>query len=63
VAIGLIVLLILALYGAFDEQTQKLVGRHCDLRDWFADMAGAALAVGLMMILRRIKPFRGPGTE
>src|SRR4051794_38726611 len=30
------VMLILMAYGALDEQTQKLVGRTCDLDDWIA---------------------------
>ncbi len=31
---------VMAAYGAFDELTQTLVGRHCDLLDWYADMLG-----------------------
>lgn len=34
------VVLALALWGAVDEFTQIPVGRHCDLRDWFADVIG-----------------------
>jgi VanZ family protein len=63
VAIGTIVLLIAAIYGAIDEQTQKFVGRHCDLHDWLADMTGALIGVALMIVLRRIKPFRAPASE
>ncbi|RPI87229.1 MAG: VanZ family protein [Planctomycetaceae bacterium] len=38
-----------ALYGGFDELTQPLFGRECDLRDWFADLQGAA--TGLLAAL------------
>ncbi len=36
-------LLIFAAYAAFDELTQPLVGRHADVLDWAADIAGVAL--------------------
>jgi VanZ family protein len=38
---------LLSLYAAFDELTQRLVGRHCDLQDWLADVAG--IAIGLFV--------------
>ena len=41
----LAVLIIGMAYGAIDEQSQKFVGRSCDLNDWFADVAGLAVAV------------------
>ncbi len=34
-------------YGAFDELTQPLVGRQCELLDWLADAAGVAAAIGI----------------
>lgn len=34
-------------YGAFDEITQPLVGRQCELFDWLADAAGVLAAVGV----------------
>jgi VanZ family protein len=46
--------LILMLYGAFDEITQPLVHRSCELKDWYADVIGAVLAVVLMSSLRLI---------
>jgi VanZ family protein len=34
-----------ALYGGLDEWHQSFVaGRSCDIRDWYADLAGASLA-------------------
>jgi VanZ family protein len=49
----LAVLIIGMAYGALDEQTQKLVGRTCDLNDWFADAAGIALAVTIATLITR----------
>lgn len=41
--------LIIGAYGIVDEITQPLVGRHCDLADWFADMTGATLGIALVV--------------
>jgi len=38
------VLVVTAVYGAFDEVTQPLVGRTASLGDWTADVIGGALA-------------------
>ena len=38
------VVAVIALVGAFDEITQTLVGRDCELLDWCADVAGGAWA-------------------
>lgn len=43
--------LVLAAYGAFDEVTQLLVGRHADVADWCADLIGTALGLGLVVLL------------
>ena len=40
-----IVLLGLTAYGSFDEITQPLVHRTCELADWLADVAGAAVGL------------------
>lgn len=41
-------LLVVAVFGATDEWHQYFVpGRSCDIRDWTADILGAALAVAL----------------
>jgi VanZ family protein len=45
------VFLAAAAYGALDEWTQSFVGRQSDLLDWFADLGGAALGVGLMFLV------------
>ncbi|MFA5553177.1 MAG: VanZ family protein [Phycisphaerae bacterium] len=44
------VLLIVACYGAMDELLQAYVGRHPDLYDFIADMAGAVTALILLSI-------------
>jgi VanZ family protein len=44
-AIGVLVLL--AAFGGFDEVTQLLVSRHCDLLDWCADVVGILAALVL----------------
>ena len=44
----LICWLILMGYGVFDELTQILVNRQCDLYDWLYDVAGSA--TGLLLI-------------
>jgi len=41
-------------YGVADELVQKLVGRHCSLRDWLADAAGVAAAVLLATLIRAV---------
>jgi VanZ family protein len=40
-------------YGALDEQTQKLVGRVCDLDDWIADAVGTMAGVLPVLVLQR----------
>jgi len=39
---------LIAVYGLFDELTQPLVGRHCDVGDWFADIIGAGIGLTVM---------------
>lgn len=48
----------LAVYGAVDEWTQQFVGRTPSLFDWFADVAGVALGLGVHLALgdRRKRP-------
>ena len=46
------VFLATAAYGAIDEWTQSFVpNRYSDVRDWLADLGGAALGVGLMFLV------------
>lgn len=61
----LAVALIGAAYGAFDELTQPLVGRRCELLDWVCDFtgiligaSGVALAMKLLAAaeLRAVSP-------
>ena len=44
----------LACYGAFDEITQKLVGRSADVADWFADVLGACCGLLAIVLLVRV---------
>ncbi len=45
------VLLIIAVYGAFDELLQIPVGRHCDFYDWLADMRGGIIGLALFTLV------------
>ena len=47
---GVIVLALIASFGALDEVTQIPVGRDCDLADWTADVTGATAGVGLFLL-------------
>lgn len=49
---ALVVLLVIAVYGAVDELLQIPVGRHCDIRDWIADMLGATAGLFAFHLLR-----------
>jgi VanZ family protein len=42
--------LIYALYAAFDELTQPMVGRVADWSDWIADVIGAAAALSVLRL-------------
>ncbi len=37
-------------YAAFDEITQQLVGRDCELGDWMADAMGAIVGIGICIM-------------
>ena len=50
--------LVLAAYGAFDEVTQSLVGRHADVADWYADLMGACCGLGFVVLLVRVCSLR-----
>jgi VanZ family protein len=52
-----------ALYGAFDELTQIPVGRHADVMDWFADIAGTVLGLALFAIVQALVVSRGEPPE
>jgi VanZ family protein len=49
-AIGLAIVLLLAGYGVFDELTQPLFGRDCELLDWCADVAGILIGTTCFQI-------------
>lgn len=44
---------LIALYGAFEEATQPIVGRYASAFDWMADATGAALGLLLFVWSRR----------
>jgi VanZ family protein len=50
----LIVVCLAAFYGAFDELTQPLVGRTCELGDWLADVSGAVFGCALFSLVYHI---------
>ena len=54
----LMVILIAAAYGAFDEITQGFVGRTPDTHDWYADCLGALAAAAVLLLLERLFPPR-----
>jgi VanZ family protein len=46
--VAALALVIAAAYGIFDEFHQSFVlGRSADIRDWFADVGGALIAIGV----------------
>ena len=54
-----IILGVIALLGAVDETVQAFIPyRDSDLRDWLADLAGAALVCALLSLLRAMMPRR-----
>lgn len=55
---GATVLAVLVVYGAIDELLQPLVNRHADVRDWLADVGGAASALVLLMMVRWVVGWR-----
>jgi VanZ family protein len=50
----LIAALALPLYAAVDELTQPLVNRHGSLTDWFCDVLGVAVGMGLYLCAAEI---------
>jgi VanZ family protein len=54
----LMVVVVAAAYGAFDEVTQGFVGRTPDVKDWYADCAGAVAAALVLLVLVRLFPAR-----
>src|SRR4051812_20643375 len=49
----LLIVVVAAAYGAFDELTQPLTHRDCDIHDWFGDCAGALVAAAVLFALQR----------
>jgi VanZ family protein len=40
-------------YAAFDEVTQPLAGRSCEILDWCADASGAAIGLTIVYLWHR----------
>ena len=57
----LVVVVVAAAYGAFDEVTQEYFRRTPDVKDWYADCAGAAAAALVLFVLVRLFPPRPTG--
>jgi VanZ family protein len=58
---GLLAVILTALYGATDELHQSFVpGRDCSFADWVADVVGGSLAVGSWAIVRKARMIRVP---
>lgn len=47
-------MILLAAYGAFDELTQLLVGRHSDILDWLADIGGIIIGLATAVVASRL---------
>lgn len=45
--------LVLIPYATLDEYTQQFVGRHSDIADWVANVAGITCALGFFELRRR----------
>jgi VanZ family protein len=45
---------VIALYGAFEEATQPMVGRYASFYDWLADAIGAAIGIIFFVWARRV---------
>jgi VanZ family protein len=45
--------LVLGAYATLDELTQQFVGRHTDLADWVANLAGIACVLAALELRRR----------
>jgi VanZ family protein len=56
---SLLLLAVLTVYGAFDEWLQQFVGRFTDFDDWVANVAGAAIGIGVVWVLQVVRPLPG----
>jgi VanZ family protein len=50
-----VAVLLASMYGASDEWHQSFVGRDATIEDWFADIAGAAIAATGVLVWRRAR--------
>jgi VanZ family protein len=55
----LLLLAVLAGYGAIDEWLQQFVGRFTDFDDWVADVSGAAIGIAIVWVLQVVRPLPG----
>lgn len=54
--VALLAVVLVLVHGALDEWTQGMVGRSAEFLDWIADLVGALLGVGLMVLVRHLAP-------
>lgn len=61
--IGMIVLLVLMVYGVIDEllQAMPFIHRSCEFLDWCADVTGASIAVVLLWLIATRSASPSPG--
>lgn len=52
----LLLLAVLAVYGAVDEWLQQFVGRFTDFDDWIADVSGAVIGIAVVWVLQTVRP-------
>ena len=50
-------------YGVVDELTQPWTGRRCEPADWYADVGGATLGVGLAAAWRSLRRARAAESD
>ncbi len=48
--------LALSAWAAFDEVSQPWFGRHADIYDWYADLRGLGVGIGLFWLLASLLP-------
>jgi len=53
--VAIVLPIVMMLYGAFDELTQPLFGRHASWGDWLADIAGGVTGAVVCDALFRIR--------
>lgn len=58
---AVVIVVIVAFYGIFDELTQPIAGRSTELLDWLADLAGVTTGIVLIAVIDKIARSVAPG--